>query len=88
MEAGEASCPSLRAPTRLWANPEVTDLLTNRMSATMAQFMDSSVSPIKMKIWGIEGGDGGGGKGRCLITRSANIRRVYCVQTHRWTHLI
>lgn len=26
------------------------------MSATMAQFMDSSVSPIKMKIWGV--GDG------------------------------
>lgn len=29
----------------------------------MAQFMDSSVSPIKMKIWGVGGQDRGGGVG-------------------------
>lgn len=29
----------------------------------MAQFMDSSVSPIKMKIWGDGGGDRGGVEG-------------------------
>lgn len=32
--------------------------------------------------------EGGEGEGSCLISRSANTRRVYWVQTHRWTHLI
>lgn len=39
----------------LCTDPGAAQQLTSRMSATMAQFMDRRVSPMKMKIWGKRG---------------------------------
>lgn len=44
----------------------------------MAQFMDSSVSPIKMKTWRVESGVPRG-RGVGLITRRVNTQKVYHV---------